>query len=66
MRAIAQKAFDRGTGARGLRAIMEDLLVPVMYDLPDRADVMEVVITQDVVAGEAEPEYVLTDAKKTA
>ncbi|GAB3077998.1 ATP-dependent Clp protease ATP-binding subunit ClpX [Corynebacterium aquatimens] len=63
LHAIAQKAADRGTGARGLRAIMEELLVPVMYDLPDREDVVEVVISEAAVAGEAEPEYVLTEKK---
>ena len=42
---IAELAIERGTGARGLRAILEDLLVPVMYDLPDREDVNQVVIT---------------------
>ena len=61
--AVAKKAADRGTGARGLRAIMEELLVPIMYDLPDREDVVEVVISEAAVAGEAEPEYVLTEKK---
>ncbi|GAB3697406.1 ATP-dependent Clp protease ATP-binding subunit ClpX [Corynebacterium nasicanis] len=56
---IAELALERGTGARGLRAIMEELLVPVMYDIPDRDDVAEVLITADVVRGEAEPELVL-------
>ncbi|MDO5670683.1 MAG: AAA family ATPase, partial [Corynebacterium sp.] len=56
---IAELALERGTGARGLRAIMEELLVPVMYDIPDRDDVAEVLITADAVRGEAEPELVL-------
>ncbi len=60
---IAELALERGTGARGLRAIMEELLVPVMYDIPDRDEVVEVVITAEVVRGEAEPELVL-DAEK--
>jgi len=60
---IAELALDRGTGARGLRAIMEELLVPVMYDIPDRDDVVEVVITAEVVRGEAEPQLIL-DAEK--
>nr|VDG63025.1 ATP-dependent Clp protease ATP-binding subunit ClpX [Streptococcus thermophilus] len=64
--AVAKKAAERGTGARGLRAIMEEILVPIMYDLPDRNDVDEVVITEAVVNGGAEPDYVLRDAKKSA
>ncbi|RNE49647.1 ATP-dependent Clp protease ATP-binding subunit ClpX [Corynebacterium alimapuense] len=64
---IAEKALSRGTGARGLRAIMEELLVPVMYDIPDRDDVAEVVITGDVIRGDAEPTFVLNEeAEKTA
>ncbi|MCQ4623223.1 ATP-dependent Clp protease ATP-binding subunit ClpX [Corynebacterium sp. CCUG 70398] len=64
--AVAKKAAERGTGARGLRAIMEEILVPIMYDLPDRDDVDEVVITDAVVNDDAEPDYVLRDAKKSA
>ena len=64
--AVAKKAAERGTGARGLRAIMEEILVPIMYDLPDRDDVDEVVITEAVVNDDAEPDYVLRDAKKSA
>ncbi|MCS5480226.1 ATP-dependent Clp protease ATP-binding subunit ClpX [Corynebacterium sp. YIM 101645] len=64
---IADKALERGTGARGLRAIMEELLVPVMYDLPDRDDIAEVIITADAVRGEEEPELVLgREEKETA
>ena len=63
LRAVAIKAMTRKTGARGLRAIMEELLVPVMYDIPDRDDVVEVVITAEVVRGEAEPQLIL-DAEK--
>ncbi|WKK62003.1 ATP-dependent Clp protease ATP-binding subunit ClpX [Corynebacterium sp. P3-F1] len=63
--AVANKAADRGTGARGLRAIMEDILVPIMYDLPDREDVEAVVVGADVIRG-GEPEYVLRNTKKSA
>ncbi|SDL88828.1 ATP-dependent Clp protease ATP-binding subunit ClpX [Corynebacterium mycetoides] len=63
---IADKAAERKTGARGLRAIMEELLVPVMYELPDRDDVKGVVIDAEVVRGEAEPEYVAATQKKSA
>ena len=63
---VAKKAAERGTGARGLRAIMEEILVPVMYELPDREDVSEVIIGPGAVTGDTEPEFVLHDAKKSA
>ncbi|GAB2511872.1 ATP-dependent Clp protease ATP-binding subunit ClpX [Corynebacterium atrinae] len=66
MEVIAELALERGTGARGLRAIMEELLVPIMFDIPDREDIDQVVITADVVRGEAEPELVLVDKQETA
>ncbi|MEV8144576.1 ATP-dependent Clp protease ATP-binding subunit ClpX [Specibacter sp. NPDC078709] len=53
--AIAELALDRGTGARGLRAILEEVLQPVMFDLPSREDIATVVITAEVVAKQAEP-----------
>jgi ATP-dependent Clp protease ATP-binding subunit ClpX len=55
VRAIAQKAVDLKTGARALRAIMEGLMLEVMYDLPQRDDVSEVVIDAGVVAGRRRP-----------
>ncbi|MDO4908792.1 MAG: ATP-dependent Clp protease ATP-binding subunit ClpX [Corynebacterium sp.] len=55
LRAISEKAMERKTGARGLRAIMEELLNPLMYALPSRDDVEEVIITPESVAEEAEP-----------
>lgn len=54
LEAIADKASERGTGARGLRAIMEEILVPVMFDLPDRDDVARVVVTAEAVRGEGD------------
>ncbi len=49
LEAVAAQAILRGTGARGLRAIMEEVLLPVMFDLPSRDDVARVVIEKDVV-----------------
>lgn len=60
---IAQKAIDRKTGARGLRSIMEEILLDVMYELPELAG-YEVVITEDVVKTGAKPLYIKN--KKTA
>jgi ATP-dependent Clp protease ATP-binding subunit ClpX len=55
---VADLAIKRGTGARGLRAIMEETLLSVMYDVPSRKDVEKVVITPAVVRKEEEPTYV--------
>jgi ATP-dependent Clp protease ATP-binding subunit ClpX len=49
MRAIAEQAIQRGTGARGLRAIMEEVLLNVMYELPSREDVTKCLVDRDVV-----------------
>jgi len=54
--AVADKALARGTGARGLRAILEETLLEVMYDVPSQDEVAGVVVTGDVVRGDAEPE----------
>src|ERR687891_148625 len=54
LRAIAQKAIKRGTGARGLRAILEEMMTEIMFDLPSRDDVREVAVTaESVTAGRA-------------
>lgn len=58
---IADQALERGTGARGLRAIMEEVLLPVMFDLPSRDDIASVVITADVVAKKAQPTMIAHD-----
>jgi ATP-dependent Clp protease ATP-binding subunit ClpX len=55
---VADKAQARGTGARGLRAIMEEVLLPVMYELPSRTDVQRCVITKDAVDKNAAPTLV--------
>ncbi len=55
---VADLAIKRGTGARGLRAIMEETLLAVMYEVPSRKDVEKVVITPAVVRKEEEPTYV--------
>ncbi|HEX7117678.1 MAG TPA: ATP-dependent Clp protease ATP-binding subunit ClpX [Longimicrobiales bacterium] len=64
VRAIARKALDRGTGARGLRAVLEDLMRDVMFEIPSRDDVREVVITAECVTERIPPLLVLhTEAK---
>jgi ATP-dependent Clp protease ATP-binding subunit ClpX len=54
LRAIAQQASERGTGARGLRSICENLLLDMMYELPERDDIAAVVVTADAVRGTAQ------------
>jgi ATP-dependent Clp protease ATP-binding subunit ClpX len=58
LEAIADQAILRGTGARGLRAIMEEVLLPVMYDIPSRTDVAKVVITEQTVRENVNPTIV--------
>ena len=53
--AIAQKALKRGTGARGLRAILEEVLMEVMFDLPSREDVVEVKVTEACITNGTQP-----------
>ena len=55
LRAVAQKALKRGTGARGLRAILEETLTDIMFDLPSRDDVVEVKVTESAILGSAPP-----------
>ena len=57
--AIARKALERGTGARGLRAVLEDVMRDVMYDIPSRDDVREVVVTRESVNETVPPLLVL-------
>ena len=64
--AIAKKAIERKTGARGLRAIMEGLLLDLMYQIPDTKDVTEVVITDKAVNGNGEPILVRATESKSA
>ena len=52
---IAQKAYKQKTGARGLRAILELIMLDVMFDIPSQPDVKEVLITEEVIQGKAEP-----------
>ena len=63
LEAIADLALERGTGARGLRAILEEVLLEVMYELPSRTDVSKVVIEEDVVKSKANPTLVTRSTK---
>ena len=68
LRAIAAKAIERKTGARGLRAIMEEILMEWMYELPDKKDIAEIVIDENVVKNGTTPKLIKIShkTKKTA
>ena len=61
LEAIADQAILRGTGARGLRAIMEEVLLSVMYEVPSRKDIARVVITAEAVLEHVNPTLVPRD-----
>jgi ATP-dependent Clp protease ATP-binding subunit ClpX len=62
--AIAKRAIERKTGARGLRSILEDILLDTMFDLPSMSDVSEVVVNEEAVTSDAKPLMIYADAKK--
>src|SRR5690242_969737 len=64
LRAVASKALKRGTGARGLRAILEELLTEVMFDLPTREDVEEVKVTESSVMNGTPPLLEISPQRK--
>lgn len=64
LKAIAAKAIERNTGARGLRSIIEDIMMDVMFDVPSDEEIKEVVITEDSVTGKGTPKVIY--AKKKA
>ncbi len=61
LESIASLAIERNTGARGLRSIMEHLMMPLMYDIPSRADVAEIIITKESVTENAQPKYIIKE-----
>jgi len=64
IRSIPEKAIKRKTGARGLRSIMEGILLDTMFELPAMAGVSEVVVNKEVVEGRAAPLRAYADARK--
>jgi len=66
LRQIALKAIQRKTGARGLRSIMESILLDPMYDLPGLQGVEEIVVNKEVVEGRAKPLYIYSDRRSEA
>jgi ATP-dependent Clp protease ATP-binding subunit ClpX len=64
LRAISEKAIARKTGARGLRSIMEGILLDTMFELPSLDDVEEVVVNKEVVEGRAKPLYIYSERRE--
>ena len=64
--AIAKKAIELKTGARGLRAIMEEVLLNIMYEIPDKEGVSKVIIDEDVICGKKPEMYIYNEGKKSA
>ncbi len=61
---IARKAMNRKTGARGLRSILEDVLLDTMFELPGMEAVEEVVVNEEVIEGKAKPLFIYSDRVK--
>lgn len=64
LQAIAQQALERGTGARGLRSIIENVMLEIMYEVPSREDIAKIIITKENVEGAHKPEYYNIDNRK--
>jgi len=55
LRAVAKEAIKRGTGARGLRAIMEEIMLDIMYEIPSKGNVKECIITEETITKKEKP-----------
>jgi ATP-dependent Clp protease ATP-binding subunit ClpX len=66
LRAVARKAMERKTGARGLRTILEHILLDTMYDLPSMQNVSKVVVDDSVVEGHAKPYFIYEKTERRA
>lgn len=66
LRSIAKMAVARKTGARGLRSILERVLMQPMFDAPDKDDLAEIIVDADVVEGKKQPVEILKESKKAA
>lgn len=65
LKAIAQQAIARNTGARGLRGVIETAMLDIMYEIPSKSNVKECIITADVINGKAKPQIILGRDVKT-
>jgi len=61
---VAKKAIERKTGARGLRGILEEIMLDIMYDIPSREDIEKCLVTKDTIQNKSEPTLVLSEKRK--
>ena len=61
LQAIAKEAIERKTGARGLRSIIENIMLDMMYELPSRDDIVKCIITKETITDKAQPKLILKD-----
>ena len=66
LKAIAKKAIERNTGARGLRSIVENIMMDIMYEIPSRDDIKKIILTEEAVKENSEPVIVLKDEEESA
>ncbi|MCH7678342.1 ATP-dependent Clp protease ATP-binding subunit ClpX [candidate division KSB1 bacterium] len=66
LKTIVRLAQKRGTGARGLRAILEDVMLDLMFDIPSRSDIKNCIITKDYILKKVKPIYTYKEVKKSA
>jgi ATP-dependent Clp protease ATP-binding subunit ClpX len=63
LRAVVAKAIKRGTGARALRSILENIMTDIMYELPSKTNVTKCIITADTITSGKEPIFVIEERK---
>jgi ATP-dependent Clp protease ATP-binding subunit ClpX len=66
LRAVAREALRRKSGARGLRAILEEAMLDIMYEVPSRDDVREVIVNEDVIMKKEKPILLMEKSAETA
>ncbi len=66
LRAVAKKAIERNTGARGLRSIVENAMMETMYEVPSREDISKVIVTEGAIKGESQPILVEKNEEESA
>jgi len=66
LRAVVQRALERGMGARALRSIIEDVMLDIMYHLPLRQNVVRCLVTKDTILKRKDPQYYYAERKASA
>ena len=66
VKAVAEEAIKRNTGARGLRTIIEETMQNIMFDVPSNPEIAQVVVTEECVTEKKEPKLIMKETKKTS